>query len=54
MYDTELGKEMAGLRQEIAGVRKAIKVQTRRIVAIIAAGAVLIPIMHGVMEAIVP
>ena len=64
-YDTAFGKEMAGLRQEIAGLQtnlsmqiagvcKAIKVQTRRIVAIIAAGAVLIPIMHRVMEAIIP
>ena len=54
----DLGKEIAGVRadlgREIAGVHKEITVQTRWIVAVMAAAAVLIPIMQRVMEAIIP
>ena len=55
---TGLGQEIAGVRadlgREIAGVHKEITVQTRWIVAVLAAAAVLIPIMQRVMEAIIP
>ena len=51
-------KEIADLRadlsKEITGVHKEITVQTRWIVAVMAAAAVLIPIMLRVMEAIIP
>ena len=54
----EVRQEVAGLRadlgKEIAGVHKEITVQTRWIVAVMAAAAVLIPVLQRVMEAIIP
>ncbi len=55
---TELGKEIAAvhtdLGTQIADVRKEITVQTRWILAVMAAAAVLIPIMQRVMAALIP
>ena len=62
---TDVRTEIAGVRTEIAGVEarlrneitvvhKEIVVQTRWIVAVMAAAAVLIPVMLPVMEAILP
>ena len=54
----ELGKEIVGVRaelgKEIAGVHKEITIQTRWIVAVMGAAAVLIPIMQRVMAAVIP
>ena len=55
---TEFGKEIASLRtelgREIAEVRKEITVQTRWILTVLVAAAVLIPIVQRVMEALLP
>ena len=55
---TELGKEIGSLRaelsKEIAEVRKEITVQTRWILAVLVAAAVLVPIIQRVMEALLP
>ena len=54
----EVRQEMAGVRaelgQEIAGVHKEITIQSRWIMAVMGAAAVLIPIMQRVMAAIIP
>ena len=55
---TELGKEIGSVRtelgKEIAEVRKEITVQTRWILAVLVAAAVLVPIIQRVMEALLP
>ena len=51
---TELSKEIAEVRKEIAEVRKEITVQTRWILAVLVAAAVLVPIIQRVMEALLP
>jgi predicted nucleic acid-binding Zn-ribbon protein len=51
---TEIAGVEARLRNEITVVHKEIVVQTRWIVAVMAAAAVLIPVMLPVMEAIIP
>ena len=55
---TELHKEIGSLRselgKEIAEVRKEITVQTRWILAVLVAAAVLVPIIQRVMEALLP
>ncbi len=51
---TEIAGVEARLRNEITVVHKEIVVQTRWIVAVMAAAAVLIPVMLPVMEAILP
>ena len=51
---TDLGKEIAEVRKEIAEVRKEITVQTRWILAVLVAAAVLVPIIQRVMEALLP
>ena len=55
---SELGKEIGSLRtelgKEIAEVRKEITVQTRWILAVLVAAAVLVPIIQRVMEALLP
>ena len=55
---TELGKEIGSVRtelgKEIADVRKEITVQTRWILAVLVAAAVLVPIIQRVMEALLP
>ena len=52
----DLGNQIANVRadlgNQIASIHKEITVQTRWIVAVMAAAAVLIPIMQRVMEAI--
>ena len=54
----DLGKEIADVRKdlgkEIADVRKEITIQTRWIVAVMGAAAVLIPIMQRVMSTLIP
>ena len=54
----ELNKEIGSLRselgKEIAEVRKEITVQTRWILAVLVAAAVLVPIIQRVMEALLP
>ena len=55
---TELHKEIGSVRtelsKEIAEVRKEITVQTRWILAVLVAAAVLVPIIQRVMEALLP
>ena len=55
---TELNKEIGSVRtelgKEIAEVRKEITVQTRWILAVLVAAAVLVPIIQRVMEALLP
>ena len=55
---TELGKEISDVRQElgkeISDVRKEITTQTRWILAVMGAAAVLIPIMQRVMATLIP
>ena len=48
---TELGKEIGSLRTELG---KEITVQTRWILAVLVAAAVLVPIIQRVMEALLP
>ena len=54
----ELGKEISGVRKElgkeISDVRKEITTQTRWILAVMGAAAVLIPIMQRVMATLIP
>ena len=54
----DLGKEIGDVRKdlgkEIGDVRKEITVQTRWIVAVLAAASVLIPIMQRVMATLLP
>ena len=54
----ELNKEIGSVRtelsKEIAEVRKEITVQTRWILAVLVAAAVLVPIIQRVMEALLP
>jgi len=54
----ELGREIADVRKdlgkEIADVRKEITTQTRWILAVMGAAAVLIPIMQRVMSTLMP
>ena len=54
----ELSKEIGSVRtelgKEIAEVRKEITVQTRWILAVLVAAAVLVPIIQRVMEALLP
>ena len=54
----DLGKEISDLRKdlgkEIADVRKEITTQTRWILAVMGAAAVLIPIMQRVMATLIP
>ena len=54
----ELGKEIGSVRaelsKEIRDLRKEITVQTRWILAVLVAAAVLIPIVQRVMEALLP
>ncbi len=51
---TDLGREINGVRKEIGDVRKEITVQTRWIVVVLAAAAVMIPVMQQVMAALLP
>ena len=55
---TELGKEIADVRKdlgkEIADVRKEITIQTRWILVVMGAAAVLIPIMQRIMATLIP
>ena len=55
---TELGKEISDVRKElgkeISDVRKEITTQTRWILAVMGAAAVLIPIMQRVMATLIP
>ena len=48
---TELGKEIGSVRTELG---KEITVQTRWILAVLVAAAVLVPIIQRVMEALLP
>ena len=50
----ELGKEISEVRKEISEVRKEITTQTRWILAVMGAAAVLIPIMQRVMATLIP
>ena len=54
----ELGKEISDVRKElgkeISDVRKEITTQTRWILAVMGAAAVLIPIMQRVMATLIP
>ena len=54
----DLGKELSGVRKdlgkEISDVRKEITTQTRWILAVMGAAAVLIPIMQRVMATLIP
>ena len=56
--ERSLGKEIGSVRtelgKEIAEVRKEITVQTRWILAVLVAAAVLVPIIQRVMEALLP
>ena len=50
----ELGKEISDVHKEISEVRKEITTQTRWILAVMGAAAVLIPIMQRVMATLIP
>ena len=50
----ELGKEISDVRKEISDVRKEITTQTRWILAVMGAAAVLIPIMQRLMATVIP
>ena len=50
----DLGKEISDVRKEISEVRKEITTQTRWILAVMGAAAVLIPIMQRVMTTLIP
>lgn len=50
----EVRKEISGVRKEISDVRKEITTQTRWILVVMGAAAVLIPIMQRVMATLMP
>ena len=50
----DLGKEIADLRKDLADVRKEITIQTRWILVVMGAAAVLIPIMQRIMATLIP
>ena len=51
---SEVRKELSEVRKEISEVRKEITTQTRWILAVMGAAAVLIPIMQRVMATLIP
>ena len=51
---SEVRKEISEVRKEISEVRKEITTQTRWILAVMGAAAVLIPIMQRVMATLIP
>ncbi|MDE0445598.1 MAG: hypothetical protein OXH96_02920 [Spirochaetaceae bacterium] len=51
---SEVRKEISEVRKEISEVRKEITTQTRWILVVMGAAAVLIPIMQRVMETLIP
>ena len=51
---SDVRKEISDVRKEISEVRKEITTQTRWILAVMGAAAVLIPIMQRVMVTLIP
>ena len=51
---SDVRKEISDVRKEVSDVRKEITTQTRWILAVMGAAAVLIPIMQRVMAALIP